>query len=115
MKISNMTFLRALAVLSTGLMIGACATTQIDIELSPNHPANSAAEAAAFVPPPNPFEMKVLDAQTVPPAGTAGDHPKHNDHPKNPEGAGHDHGMQKMKPPTNAQAGGSEKGTEHQH
>ena len=115
MKTSKMTALGALAVLLAGLMIGACSTTQIDTELPANHPANSVAEAAAFVPPPNPFAMKAFDAQPVQPAGTTGDHPKHDGHPQHPEGAGNDHGMQTMKPPSNTKPGGSEKGTEHQH
>jgi uncharacterized membrane protein len=53
MKKSNTTALGTLAVFLSGLMIGACAATQIDTELPANHPANPAAEAAVFAPPPS--------------------------------------------------------------
>ena len=90
-------------------VFGACANTQIDTGLLESHPANPAAEAAVFVPPPNPFAMNASVAQPVrQPTGT-GDHPKHQ------EGAGHGQGMQMMKPPNAAPAGGTVKNTEHQH
>lgn len=109
MKKLNTNALGALALFISGLMIGACANTQIDTELPESHPANPAAEAAVFVLPPNPFAMNASDAQPFrPPAGT-GDHPKHQD------GAGHGHGMQTMKPQSAAPAGSTDKSTEHQH
>ena len=109
MKKLNTSALGALALFISGLMFGACANTQIDTGLLESHPANPAAEAAVFVPPPNPFAMNASDTQSVrPPTGT-GDHPKHQ------EGAEHGQGMQMMKPPNAAPAGGTVKNTEHQH
>jgi len=109
MKKSNTTALGALAIFLSGLMIGACANTQIDTELPVSHPANPAAEAAVFVPPPNPFAMYASDAQPAgPPTGT-------DDHAKHQEGAGHGPEMQTMKPQRVAPADSQEKSTEHQH
>ena len=109
MKKSNTTALGALAIFLSGLMIGACTNTKIDTELPVIHPANPAAEAAVFVPPPNPFAMNVSAEQPVgPPVGTG----KHSNHQ---EGAGDGHEMQTMKPQRVAPAGSQEKSTEHQH
>ena len=109
MKKSNTTALGALAIFLSGLMIGACANTKIDTELPASHPANPAAEAAVFVPPPNPFAMNASAEQPVGlPVGTG----KHSNHQ---EGAGDGHEMQTMKPQRVAPTGSQEKSTEHQH
>jgi hypothetical protein len=109
MKKLNTNALGALALFISGLMLGACANTQIDTGLPESHPANPAAEAAVFVPPPNPFAMNASDTQPVRPPAGSGDHPKHQ------EGTEHGHEMQTMKPQSAAPAGSTEKNTEHQH
>ncbi|MBT8365210.1 MAG: hypothetical protein KJP23_10940 [Deltaproteobacteria bacterium] len=115
MKKSSTTALGALTGFLSGLMIGACATAQIDTELPANHPANPVAEATVFVPPPNPFAMNASDVQPVWPLDSIGDHPKHGDHQKHREDAEHGHGMQTIKPQSAAPASSTEKSTEHQH
>ena len=110
MKKSNTIALGALAIFLSGLMIGACANTKIDTELPVSHPANPAAEAAVFVPPPNPFAMNASAEQPDgPPVSGTDKHSKHQ------EGAGDGHEMQTMKPQRVAPAGSQEKSTEHQH
>ena len=109
MKKLNTNAVGALALFISGLIIGACANTQIDTGLPEGHPANPAAEAAVFVPPPNPFAMNAADTQPVQPPAGSGDHPKHQ------EGTGHGPGMPTMKPQSAAPADSTEKSTEHQH
>ena len=86
MKQLNTHALVALALFISGLMLGACVSTQIDTRLPENHPANPAAEAAVFVPPSNPFATNAFDTQLVRPPAASGDHPKHR------EDTGHGHG-----------------------
>ena len=38
------------------LLVIACAGEPVNIDLPQNHPANSLAQEAAFIPPPNPFQ-----------------------------------------------------------
>lgn len=104
-----MTFLGAWAVFLTGLLIGACAPAKIDTQLSAKHPANPAAEASVFAPPPNPFALNVFDAEPATPSNDAGDHSGHQ------EGAGHSHGMQPVAPRSAAPADSKQKNTGHQH
>jgi hypothetical protein len=118
MKARILMALIALAVFLTGLMLGACANTQIDTELPADHPAAPTAEAAAFVPPPNPFAMDTADETPIqqPDISDSGHHPRPADHPKDQEDGGHGHMMQPMQPQSTAPADDrQEKNTEHQH
>jgi len=109
MKQLNTNALGALALFISGLMLGACASTQIDTGLPESHPANPAAESAVFVPPSNPFAINAFDTQLVRPPAGSGDHPKHR------EDTGHGQGMHTMKPQSAAPENSMEKNTEHQH
>jgi len=116
MKARIMIALGALAVFLPGLMLGACANTQIDTELPTDHPAAPTAEAAAFVPPPNPFAMDTSDVLPMLPTDRSGHHPGPADQAKDQEDGGHGHKMQPMQPPSTAPADGRQhKTTEHQH
>jgi len=109
MQKSNSTALETWTVLLCVLLISACAGTQINTELPANHPANPAAEAAVFTPPPNPFLLTVSEAPPVSPPADTGVHPKPQ------EGAEHTHGMGPMKPPSAAPADSMQKDSGHQH
>ena len=106
---SDTTALGALIIFLSGLIIGACANTQIDTGLPESHPANPAAEAAVFVPPSNSFAMNAFDTQPVRPPAGSGSHPKHQ------EGTGHGQGMPTMKPQSATPENSMEESTEHQH
>ena len=109
MKKFNPTVFVVLALFPVALMIVSCTTTQIDTELPVNHPANPSAEAAEFVPPPNPFARNEFAGQpALPPAGTDG-------HQKPSTAAGHGHDMQPMTPQIAAPAGEGQSSTEHHH
>jgi len=97
------------AVFLAVLTIGACSNTQFSTELPLNHPANPAAEASAFVPPPNPF---ATDATLSDP-----DHPRSDTAKSEKQQASgtHQHEMQPMQPEKNSPESDPEKKTEHQH
>jgi len=97
------------AVFLSVLTIGGCSNTQISTELPLNHPANPAAEASAFVPPPNPF---ATDASFAEPGRQKPDAGKSE---KQPEDAMHPHEMQTMQPKNDTPDSSPEKNTEHQH
>jgi len=115
MKAKILIALTALAVFLAALMLGACASTQIDTELPDDHPAAPTAEAAAFVQPPNPFAMEAADGPPIQPPDISGSghHPGPAGHPKDQADGGHGH---KMQPPNSAAADDhQQKNTEHQH
>jgi len=91
MKKFKQTVFVVLNVFPAVLIIASCTATQIDTELPANHPASPAAEAAVFVPTPNPFALNEFAGQPVlPSAGTGG-------HQKPSAAAGHGHDMQPRK------------------
>lgn len=97
------------AVFLAVLTSGGCSTTQINTELPLNHPANPAAEASGFVPPPNPFATDVSLAEPSRPRSDAGKSEKQQ------EGAMHHHEMQTMQPKNDTPDGSQKEKTEHQH
>ena len=97
------------AVFLSVLTIGGCSNTQINTELPLNHPANPAAEASAFVPPPNPFATDISLAEPERPRSDAGKSEKPQ------AGAMHHHEMQTMQPDNNTPDSSPEKKTEHHH
>ena len=109
MKKFNPTVFVVLTVFPAALIIASCTTTRIDTELPANHPASPAAEAAVFVPPPNPFALNEFAGKPVlPSAGTGG-------HQKPSATAGHGHDMQPMTPQIAAPANDRKNSTEHHH
>jgi len=97
------------AVFLAVLTIGACSNTQISTELPLNHPANPAAEASAFVPPPNPF---TTDVTLSDPDRQRSDTAKSE---KQQADGMHQHEMQTMQPEKNSPESSPEKKTEHKH
>jgi len=97
------------AVFLSVLTIGGCSNTQINTELPLNHPANPAAEASAFVLPPNFFATGVSLVEPGPPQSNAGKSEKQQN------GAMHHHEMQTMQPDNDTPDSSPAKKTEHQH
>jgi hypothetical protein len=99
----------ALMLFLSGLLITACTSTQFNTELGVNHPADPAAKAAVFIPPPNPFATEDAEAQPIRPSAGAGSHQGHA------ESVGPGRKMETMKPQVAAPAGGAGQSTEHRH
>ena len=97
------------AVFVAVLTIGACSNTQISTELPLNHPANPAAEASAFVPPPNPFATHITISDSE---RQRSDTAKSE---KQQTGGMHQHEMHPTQPEKDSPESNPEKKTEHQH
>jgi len=97
------------AVFLAVLAIGACSNTQISTELPLSHPANPAAEASAFVLPPNPFatDVTLSDPDRPRPDTAKSD--------KQQAGGTHQHEMQTMQPEKDSPESDPDMKTEHQH
>jgi hypothetical protein len=97
------------AVFLSVLTIGACSNTQISTELPLNHPANPAAEASAFVPPPNHFTTDVSLSEPGRPRSDIGK-PKQQQVGTMPQ-----HDMQTMQPEKDPHDSIPEKKSDHRH
>jgi hypothetical protein len=91
------------------LTISACSNTQISTELPANHPANPAAEASAFVPPPNPFSADASDFESARPRSDVGN----SKHPQ--VGTIQQHDLHTMQPEKDTHENIPEKKPDHQH
>jgi hypothetical protein len=97
------------SILLSALTISACSNTQISTELPANHPANPAAEASAFVPPPNPFSADASVSEPARPRSDGGN----SEHPQ--VGTIQQHDLHTMQPEEDAHENIPEKKPDHQH